>query len=39
MAESNSKQIPVAGLEDKREITVVLADGAAGTILFSEVIY
>ena len=39
MAESGSKQIPVIGLEDKREITVVLAATATGTLLPPQVIY
>ena len=39
MAESGSKQIPVVWLEDKREITVVLAATAAGTLLPPQVIY
>ena len=39
MAESGSKQIPVVGLEDKREITVLLATTAAGTLLPPQVIY
>ena len=39
MAESGSKQIPVVGLEDKREITVVLAATATGTLLPPQVIY
>ena len=39
MAESGSKQIPVVGLEDKREITVLLAATAAGTLLPPQVIY
>ena len=39
MAESGSKQIPVVGLEDKREITVLLAATAAGNILPPQVIY
>ena len=39
MAQSGSKQIPVVGLEDKREITVLLAATAAGTLLLPQVIY
>ena len=39
MAESGLKQIPVVGLEDKREITVVLAATATSTLLPPQVIY
>ena len=39
MTESGSKQIPVVGLEVKREVTVVLAATAAGTLLPPQVIY
>ena len=39
MAESGSKQIPVVGMEDKREITVLLAATAAGFLLPPQVIY
>lgn len=38
-AESGSKQIPVVGMEDKRETTVLLADTASGTLLPPQVIY
>jgi hypothetical protein len=39
MAQSGSKQIPVVGMEDKREITVLLAATAAGSLLPPQVIY
>lgn len=39
MAESGSKQVPVIGVEGIREITVLLAATAAGTLLPSQVIY
>ena len=39
MAESGSKQIPVVAKDDKREITVVLAATASGTLLPPQVIY
>ena len=39
MAQSGSKQIPVVGKEDKREITVLLAATAAGTLLPPQVVY
>ena len=39
MAEGGSKQIPVVGMEDKREITVLLAATASGTLLPPQVIY
>jgi len=39
MAEEGSKQIPVVGKEDKREVTVLLAATASGVLLFPQVIY
>ena len=39
MAESGLKQISVVGLEDKREVTAVLAATATGTLLPPQVIY
>ena len=39
MAEEGSKQIPVIGIEDKREITALLAVTATGTLLSPQLIY
>ena len=39
MAGEGSKQVPVVGKEDKREITVLLAISASGVLLPSQVIY
>ena len=39
MAGEGSKQVPVVGKEDKREITVLLTISAAGTLLPPQVIY
>ena len=39
MAQGGSKQVPVVGVEDKREITLVLAITASGTLLPPQMIY
>ena len=39
MAQEGSKQVPVVGKEDKREITVLLAVTASGTLLPPQLIY
>ena len=39
MAEEGSKQVPVVGKEDKREVTILLAVTASGTLLPPQVIY
>ena len=39
MAEQGCTQVPVVGKEDKREITVVLAVTASGTLLPPQLIY
>ena len=39
LAEQGSRQVPVVGKEDKREITVLLAVSATGVLLPPQVIY
>ena len=39
MAKEGSKQVPVVGKEDKREITALLAVTASGTLLPPQLIY